>query len=219
MTAVRSLLNSQTPAVWLFVGDSITQGALHTFGSRDFTQIFAERIRFELGRGRDLVVNGAVSSATSGDALGNLDEALCRLKPQATFVMLGINDASADRPDTAASLKANLLEIFRKLAECGSAAIFQTSPPLLPAATSYRGKHPGMMQAVREAAKETGAPLVDHETYWQDYAAARPARNLEYLMSDPVHPNAYGHVLMAQLLLTELDIFDPASPACRAFVP
>jgi len=38
MLQARSFLGSDKPAVWLFVGDSITQGALHTFGLRDYTR-------------------------------------------------------------------------------------------------------------------------------------------------------------------------------------
>jgi lysophospholipase L1-like esterase len=219
MKRARSLFTSDAPAVWLFVGDSITQGALHTFGFRDFTQLFAERVRFELGRVRDLVLNIGVSGATSTDASGYLEESMGKITPSAAFIMLGVNDASEDRPHTAAGLKANLEKMFALLSAVGSAVVFQTSPPVLPSAVKYTGKLPSMMQAVREASLSTGAPLVDHAAFWPRYAAESPARHLEYLMSDPVHPNAYGHALLARHLLDELGIFDPASPVGRTFIP
>ncbi len=219
MTQAHSLLASATPAVWLFVGDSITQGALHTFGFRDFTQLFAERIRYELGRSRDIVLNIGVSGATSTDAIGYLEESMGKITPSAAFIMLGVNDASEDRPHTASGLQANLEKIYATLTAAESAVIFQTSPPLLPSAVKYHAKLPAMMQAVRDASLSTGALLVDHAAYWPRYAAESPVRNLEYLMSDPVHPNNYGHALLARHLLEALAIFDPASPVGRTFIP
>ena len=40
---------------WLFTGDSVTAGDQHTYGRRDYTELFAERIRYELGRISDTV--------------------------------------------------------------------------------------------------------------------------------------------------------------------
>lgn len=219
MTQAQSLLASETPAVWLFVGDSITQGALHTFGFRDYTQIFAERVRFELNRVHDLVLNIAVSGATSTDALDHLEKSMGNVTPSAAFVMLGVNDASEDRPHTAAGLRANLEQMFATLTAAGSAVIFQTSPPVLSSALKYTAKLPAIMQAVRDTALATGAPLIDHAAHWIRYAAASPARSLDFLMSDPVHPNNYGHALLARHLLEELAIFDPASSTGRTFIP
>ena len=55
MEQVKELLRGEYPVKWLFYGDSITHGALHTFGWRDYTELFAERLRFELGRTMDTV--------------------------------------------------------------------------------------------------------------------------------------------------------------------
>lgn len=38
-------------------------------------------------------------------------------------------------------------------------------------------------------------------------------------MSDSLHPNAFGHALLARHLFEELAIFDLASPVCRPFIP
>ena len=73
---------------WLFYGDSITHGAKHTAGSKDFSELFRERIAWELGRRDDLVLNGAYSGFTTRellekfDALGLLPENFSK-----TFVM------------------------------------------------------------------------------------------------------------------------------------
>ena len=48
MQAIQKLIRSAEPVKWLFYGDSITHGAVHTFGARDYTEHFTERVRFEL---------------------------------------------------------------------------------------------------------------------------------------------------------------------------
>ena len=48
------------PLRWVFAGDSITHGALHTMGWRDYTELFSERLRHELKRPRDCVVKTGV---------------------------------------------------------------------------------------------------------------------------------------------------------------
>ena len=50
---------------WVFYGDSITHGAVHTRGWRSFPEIFQERVRTEMGRPMDCVVNSGNSGQTS----------------------------------------------------------------------------------------------------------------------------------------------------------
>ena len=74
MKRIKRLLSADAPVKWLFYGDSITHGARHTYGFRDYTELFAERVRFELGRRLDVVLNTAVGgqrvlSPLSGELL------------------------------------------------------------------------------------------------------------------------------------------------------
>ena len=46
---------------WVFYGDSITHGALHTYGWRSFVEIFEERLRFEKNHVMDYVINSGTS--------------------------------------------------------------------------------------------------------------------------------------------------------------
>ncbi|HEU5326569.1 MAG TPA: hypothetical protein VFU78_00670, partial [Thermomicrobiales bacterium] len=50
MGPVRALLQGVEPVRWVFAGDSITHGAAHTIGWRDYTELFGERVRWELRR-------------------------------------------------------------------------------------------------------------------------------------------------------------------------
>ena len=47
--------------LWLFTGDSITQGAAHIGEARSYPQLFEEWIRYQMGRSHDFVVNTAIS--------------------------------------------------------------------------------------------------------------------------------------------------------------
>src|SRR5580698_4140403 len=55
--AIRALLKGKEHVVWLITGDSITHGALHTCGWRSYPELFGERVRWELYRVRDIVIN------------------------------------------------------------------------------------------------------------------------------------------------------------------
>ena len=61
MQRIHKLLSSPKPLKWLFYGDSITHGAFHTFGARDYTELFSERIRGEMTRAQDIVIKTALS--------------------------------------------------------------------------------------------------------------------------------------------------------------
>ena len=45
MDEIRALLGRAEPVRWVFTGDSITHGAAHTIGWRDYTELFDERAR------------------------------------------------------------------------------------------------------------------------------------------------------------------------------
>src|SRR5690348_15954016 len=66
---IRALLSRNQPVVWVFTGDSVTHGALHTSGWRSYPELFAERVRWELHRFRDIVINSGVSGDTTGELL------------------------------------------------------------------------------------------------------------------------------------------------------
>ena len=53
MDEIRALLGRDEPVRWVFTGDSITHGAAHTIGWRDYTELFDERARWELRRTRE----------------------------------------------------------------------------------------------------------------------------------------------------------------------
>ena len=61
------------PMKWLFVGDSITHGAWHTYGYDSVVQLWEKYIREDWGRMDDTVINTGVSGATAKEFLERLD--------------------------------------------------------------------------------------------------------------------------------------------------
>ena len=97
MEKVKELLTSEKPLKWLFSGGSITHGAFHTFGERDYTEHFAERVRFELGRKLDVVIKAAISGTDTNSPLKHFDTLLGQFKPDVVFLMFGMNDCESEK--------------------------------------------------------------------------------------------------------------------------
>ena len=93
MEEIKQLLRADRPVKWLFYGDSITHGALHTFGWRDYTQIFAERLRYEMGRSMDVVINTAISGNSTRELLQGFDWRVAQFQPDVLLLMIGIAGA------------------------------------------------------------------------------------------------------------------------------
>ena len=195
---------------WLFLGDSITQGAEHTYGQRDYPQLFQERVRYEMGRPKDLV----------SACLADLERILAGYLPDVAFVMLGTNDASEDRAIAPEDFARDLRAVVRSLRRTGSQVILQTpNPIILESAAPYAARFAPVLAKIRAVAEEDEVALVDHEEHWNSYFSANPKAFAPYFMCDGIHPNALGHRLLANGLFQALDICDPMSQTCRLFIP
>ncbi len=215
MHRISSILSRPEPAKWIFYGDSITHGAVHTFGQRDYTEHFTERLRLELGRTQDIVIKTAISGNTTRDLLATFDWRVASLQPDVVFVMIGMNDCSAARNLPLAEFRDNLKILAGRIQELGALAVFQTTCPILPNSNPDReGQFVAYMQAIRETAAALDLPFVDHEAYWKANASKH-----YYWMSNEFHPNGDGHLAFAHELFRQLGIFDPAANTCRLYVP
>jgi lysophospholipase L1-like esterase len=215
MDRVKRLLASDQPTKWLFLGDSITHGALHTFGYRDYAELFAERVRYELGRSLDVVINTAISGNSTRDLLAQFEWRVAQFKPQVVFVMIGMNDCGEGNDITLEEFCGNLAELVRRLEAVGALGVLQTTCPILAPLAPERAPHfPAYMDAVRSVAAQSRLPLVDHARFWAEH----PDKHF-YWMSDAFHPNAYGHRAFAELIFRRLGIHDPAAQSCRLHIP
>lgn len=215
MKRIQQILADSTPAKWIFYGDSITHGALHTFGQRDYPELFAERLRFELGRTMDVVITTAISGDNTRGLLDSFDWRVGQFRPQAVPIMIGMNDCSASNDISVEEFSDNLDRLVQRIADIDAVPVLQTTCPIMAHQAPDREPHiDAYMDAIRQAAVRNEVPLVDHTAHWQQHADKRA-----YWMSDAFHPNEYGHRAFADLLYQEFGIHDPASHACRLYYP
>lgn len=202
-------LTSDTPATWVFTGDSITHGLVHTAGRRSYVEHFHERLRGELGRTADCVINTAVSGNRTADLIAGLDQRVTRFAPTVVSVLLGTNDATAGERGIA-EFSENLDAIVAAIRAAGAQPLLHTPPWIDVARAQTRASLPGYAAAVTRIADRGEVGLVGHYAHW---AGADPARRQGWL-ADPFHPNARGHLEMARTLFHRLGIFDSSSATC-----
>lgn len=215
MERIKKLLRDNEPLTWVFYGDSITHGVLHTFGHRDYAELFAERIRFELDRPMDLVITSAVSGDTSSGLLSSFDWRVARFDPDVVFLMIGMNDCSNQVEIGIEEFEKNLLKLADRLGDLGAALVLQTTCPILPGQAPDRLPYFDFyMDAIRKVSDLRKLPLIDHTQFWQEHGESH------FLwMSDAFHPNAHGHRVFARQICRCLDIYDEQSRSCQLCIP
>jgi acyl-CoA thioesterase I len=213
LPGIRKLLAGQEALTWVLTGDSITHGALHTLGWRSYPEHFAERVRWELKRMRDIVINTGISGDRTGGLLADLDWRVLHLKPAVVSVMLGMNDCTAG-PDGRNVFRKNLTEIVQRIQAAGAIPLLNTPNTVYVKDSRGREDLSAYAQIVREVAAATRAGLVDHWAHWEK---TRPDQEslLPWLEDRSIHPGVYGHREFAKLIFRELEIFDPNSPTCN----
>jgi acyl-CoA thioesterase I len=202
------------PVTWVFLGDSITQGVTHTHGWRNYVEHFAERVRGELGRRADAVVNSGVSGTTTDDLVPEFHWRAGRFAPDVVFVMFGTNDILAGE-DGVRGFRFRLDQIVQRSRDVGATVILQTPPPVL----EDGDRRPELItlyaDAVRDVANGLGVLIVDHERHWAEAAAAEGAQVApEGWLDDTFHPGARGHLELTRTLLRTLGIEDAGSAVC-----
>jgi lysophospholipase L1-like esterase len=217
LAGIKQLLAGKKVLTWVFTGDSITHGALHTLGWRSYPEHFAERVRWELRRMRDVVINTGISGDRTGGLLADLDWRVLRFKPDVVSVMLSMNDCAAGARGRE-TFRKNLAAIVEKVQAGGAIPLLNTPNTIYVKNAGSRADLPAYAEVVRDLAAKGKLALVDH---WQHWSKAKPKQEalLAWLEDRSIHPNVYGHREFARLIFRELDIFDPKSPTCRLEVP
>ena len=214
MERIKELFNSKKPINYLFYGDSITHGASHTVGFRDYTEHFHERVRWEMRRFDDLILNAAASGYTTNELLLNFERVSSCFHPDLAFIMIGTNDCV--RPNMGiGEFEDNINLLSEKFAAIGTVLVWQTACPDIPKHGYPRDeKIPLFMKIIRKVARERNLLLVDHYQYWEK----EPIRFI-YWLADAIHPNAHGHIVLAQYLFKTLGIWDDNSATCKLYIP
>jgi len=215
--AIRRLLKGSEPITWVFTGDSITHGAEHTQGRRSYTEHFAERVRWELRRFLDVVINTGVVGERSRGLLKNLEWRTKRFRPDVVSVMIGMNDAQTG-PEGRAEFRQNLRAIVQQIRGDGILLLLHTPNGIDVELKTSHADLRAYVGIVRETAREFDVACIDHWAHWKK--ARSDSRQTDgWLTADGIHPGVYGHREIAKLIFARLGIFDGHSPTCAAHVP
>jgi lysophospholipase L1-like esterase len=214
---LKTLLKGNEPIVWVFTGDSITHGALHTFGQRSYVEHFAERVRWELRRMTDIVINTGISGDTMKGILGRDEWRIFQFKPKVVSLKIGMNDCR-DAKQGRGIFRDSLEKIVEKIKQKQITLLLNTPNLIHFPNAKERVDLPAYVEVIREVAIKHKIPLVDHYAHWQKEIGTES--RLQMLLNDgSIHPNAYGHLVLAKKVFQDLGIFDAKSPVCRSFVP
>lgn len=211
LARIQAIFANKEAVKWVFAGDSITQGAKHTFGYRSYPEIFAERVRWELKRVRDIVINSAISGNASIDILKDFDWRIAQFSPSVVFIMIGTNDANEKRGISTTQFRENLLQLVSKVRDGKGIPVMQTPNIIITEKAVGRERLKDYIPVIRDVSEQTKAILVDHWAFWEEKSAAHPDLVYKKWLNDELHPNGRGHDEMAKQLFKKLSIFDPAS--------
>jgi lysophospholipase L1-like esterase len=211
---IKDLLKQSNPIKVVFTGDSVTQGALHTYGMRSYPEIFAERVRWEMNRIYDIIINSGINGTNSSDLLNAYELCIGQFNPDIVSIMFGINDCQAVGI-TPSVFENNLNRIVDKIINNHSIPILQTpnaidNKGVVKMKTASREKLPEYVDVIIKVAKKKNVILVDNWTYWK-------TKGLDVFgkwLDDPLHPNAEGHLEIARLIFRTLSIYDARSFTC-----
>jgi acyl-CoA thioesterase-1 len=211
---IKMLLNAPNPGIWVFTGDSITHGAKHTRGCRSYPEIFGERLRWELKRFSDIVINTGISGNTTLNILNDFDWRISQFKPAVVSLMIGTNDCG--RNDiTTAIFKKNLEMIVTKIRETGAVPVLHTPNAIILEKDAGRNRLPEFAAGMRRVAENQKVILVDNYRYWEDSKQGNPVVDVNgRWLNDPIHPGDVGHQEIARLMFKTLSMFDPLAPTC-----
>ncbi|GGS64199.1 GDSL-type esterase/lipase family protein [Streptomyces griseoviridis] len=216
---ISTILNSDTPATWVFTEDSITHGALHTNGWRSYPEHWTERVRWELGKpeNRDFVVDSGVSGATSADLVSFFDERVTAFSPKVVSIMIGTNDIAASGLGLE-QYRANLVSLVRSVRALPGPPlpVLQAPSPVDPARWPGRTGLSAYARVMGEVAARQEAVFVDHHDDWLTGNGGQVPLSL---LDDGLHPNERGHHRIALKMIRDLQIFDTGSRVCALSIP
>lgn len=199
-------------ATWVLTGDSITQGSQHTYGWRCYPEVLSERLRWELGRRSDVVVNTGAFGGTVDEALRDVSWRVTRFAPDVVTLMYGTNDAASGAG--ASRFGRDLRQFAERIAQTGAVVVLQTPPPLRWGTERDWVPLEDFVAQIRAVAREGGLLLVDHYARW--LAAGTGSVPPRPWFDDDAHPSAVGQQELARALADALGAGGERSPALAA---
>lgn len=147
-------------------------------------------------------INAGLGGDTTRGLLARFEEDVALYRPHVVFITIGGNDAKPDSGIDAEDFQANLVRLDARVRALGATPVFQTyyAADVKGLGSGHGTRFLALMDRVRDAAAQTGAPLIDHHRRWEPLRA-RYGALYQALMLDPLHVNALGNAVMGMDLI------------------
>jgi lysophospholipase L1-like esterase len=211
------LFSSKSNADWLlgktiaFIGDSVTADS-----RSNFVTLLAESLSEQLDISKVVFVNSGVDSSSVADALDRIPDVLIDSDPDLFIIFLGINDSKIfhfiDKPLlTPEVFKETYINMLMRIdSHKTNRKILVTPPPLLFDEINkgnflrnywywIPSDYEKYITAIKEIGKQFNASIADVYSAFKD---DRSGHRLFY--QDGVHPNIYGHKIIAAQILKKI---------------
>jgi lysophospholipase L1-like esterase len=144
-----------------------------------------------------------VGGNRSTEMLARVDHDVISKKPDWMLLNCGVNDVWSRTIDLPTYEK-NITAIVDKVQAAGIKIMILPPTPIYEASKQeFNDKIPGEVAFMQKLAKDRNLPCADVHAAWLDYIAAHADPNNPNIVTvDGVHPNADGHQLLAETILT-----------------
>ena len=158
------------------------------------------------------VVNAGISGNKSADLLERWDRDVTAYDPDIVFCMIGINDVwrhfdyidPSDRFVSAKVYEENLEAICEKAKDTER---FMFMLPFFMESNrtdEMRAMTDEFAAVMKKVAKKYNRPVLDTQSDFDEYMKSRSGQSIAW---DRVHPGEYGSLLLARLILKELNVW------------
>ncbi|UUX35297.1 SGNH/GDSL hydrolase family protein [Fundicoccus culcitae] len=204
---IQALIAQDKPLRWLFMGDSITHGALHTDGYESVAQIFEKYVHHDLKRPHDLVFNTGVSGATTQSTLAAIDHRLHDFQADVAIIMLGTNDL---KMLSTQEFESHYRQLLDQLSRRDIPLVLRSLPPAFKEDwQDVTDKHGAYHQITAQLAHDYQAAFVDQLYLFEDLLNKYPYLRLPefgVFNDSGIHPSYRGQMIMAKQLVRALGL-------------
>lgn len=222
------------PARIVCLGDSVTHGCFEVYINRNgnvdtvydtpngYVRLLQDELLALYPASAVSVINSGISGDGTTGALKRFDRDVAVYNPDLVTVNLGLNDCMGKDADAALeTYRANMTEIFRRIAGLGAEAMLITPnmmcsyvDPALPegvlraiaaeaASRQTGGVLSAFVDAAREIAREAGVPIADAYAHWQ--ALEHAGADTTALLSNHInHPTRKMHKVFVHKIIEQM---------------
>jgi lysophospholipase L1-like esterase len=165
----------------------------------------------------DVVINTGISGDTLKGVVARADWRIFQFRPDVVSLKIGMNDCR-DGEKGKDVFRQSFETLLEKVRQQKSLLLLNTPNLIDFQKAKERQALPEYVELIRELAAKHNVALVDHYAHWTKETTAG-ARLQMWLNDGSIHPNNFGHLVLARKIFQDLGIFDANSATCKLFVP